>query len=97
MSEVNIAKRKEKCENCTKQVGFVLSQLILLYKCWDWKTMCWSEVLIFLTQCNKKQSEDGANSNQEGEEVNGQVVSAYLENCIADWFERQVVGLGAVV
>nr|XP_046232552.1 nuclear prelamin A recognition factor isoform X2 [Scatophagus argus] len=41
MSEVNIAKRKEKCENCTKQ-------------------------------CNKKQSDDPANSNQESDEVNGQ-------------------------
>ncbi|XP_041818479.1 nuclear prelamin A recognition factor isoform X3 [Chelmon rostratus] len=42
MSEVNIAKRKEKCENCTKQ-------------------------------CNKKQSENGANSHQERDEVNGQM------------------------
>ncbi|XP_044035274.1 nuclear prelamin A recognition factor isoform X2 [Siniperca chuatsi] len=42
MSEVNIVKRKEKCENCTKQ-------------------------------CNKKQGEDGANSHQERDEVNGQV------------------------
>ncbi|XP_038595400.1 nuclear prelamin A recognition factor isoform X2 [Micropterus salmoides] len=42
MSEVNIAKRKEKCENCTKQ-------------------------------CNKKQGENGANSQEEKDEVNGQV------------------------
>ncbi|XP_049420235.1 nuclear prelamin A recognition factor [Epinephelus fuscoguttatus] len=42
MSEVNIPKRKEKCENCTKQ-------------------------------CNKKQSDDGANSHQEREIVNGEV------------------------
>ncbi|XP_039990454.1 nuclear prelamin A recognition factor isoform X1 [Xiphias gladius] len=42
MSEVNIAKRKEKCENCTKQ-------------------------------CSKRQSEEGANSQQERDEVNGQV------------------------
>lgn len=41
MSEVNVPKRKEKCENCTKQ-------------------------------CNKKQSEDGADSHLEKEEVNGQ-------------------------
>ncbi|KAA8581087.1 hypothetical protein FQN60_002668 [Etheostoma spectabile] len=41
MSEVNIPKRKEKCENCTKQ-------------------------------CNKKQSDEGANAHQEREEVNGQ-------------------------
>ncbi|XP_034091407.1 nuclear prelamin A recognition factor-like [Gymnodraco acuticeps] len=41
MSEVNLPKRKEKCENCTKQ-------------------------------CNKKQSEDGADSHLEKEEVNGQ-------------------------
>ncbi|XP_005934439.2 nuclear prelamin A recognition factor isoform X1 [Haplochromis burtoni] len=62
MSEVNIAKRKEKCENCTKQ-------------------------------CNKKQSQDGANSNQESEEVNGQVnegsqllLSACLscDGCLSD-------------
>ncbi|KAM9837255.1 nuclear prelamin A recognition factor isoform 1-T2 [Aulostomus maculatus] len=45
MSEVQIGKRKEKCENCTKQ-------------------------------CNKKQSDDGVNSHQEGEEVNGQVSDA---------------------
>ncbi|XP_041672480.1 nuclear prelamin A recognition factor [Cheilinus undulatus] len=42
MSEVNVGKRKEKCENCTKQ-------------------------------CNKKQSEDGANSYKERDEVNGQM------------------------
>lgn len=42
MSEVKIAQRREKCENCTKQ-------------------------------CNKKQSDDGANSGLEGEEVNGQL------------------------
>ncbi|KAM7382105.1 hypothetical protein PAMA_012804 [Pampus argenteus] len=42
MSEVNTGKRKEKCENCTKQ-------------------------------CNKKQSDDGVRSQQEREEVNGQV------------------------
>ncbi|XP_053197646.1 nuclear prelamin A recognition factor isoform X1 [Scomber japonicus] len=42
MSEVNIGKLKEKCENCTKQ-------------------------------CNKKQTDDGAGSQQEGDEVNGQV------------------------
>ncbi|KAM4524033.1 nuclear prelamin A recognition factor [Odontesthes bonariensis] len=42
MSEINIAKRKEKCENCTKQ-------------------------------CNKRQGDDGAISNPEKEEVNGQV------------------------
>ncbi|KAM6964089.1 nuclear prelamin A recognition factor isoform 1-T1 [Tautogolabrus adspersus] len=42
MSEVNIGKRKEKCENCTKQ-------------------------------CNKKQSEDDADSLKETDEANGQV------------------------
>lgn len=42
MSEVSLTKRKEKCENCTKQ-------------------------------CNKKQSENGASSHQEEEEVNGQL------------------------
>eukprot|EP00064_Thunnus_orientalis_P002852 superscaffoldBa00000222_g2860 len=42
MSEVNTGKRKEKCENCTKQ-------------------------------CNKKQSDDGVSSQQERDEVNGQV------------------------
>ncbi|KAM3591656.1 uncharacterized protein V6R79_005370 [Siganus canaliculatus] len=42
MSEINVGKRKEKCENCTKQ-------------------------------CNKKQSDEGANSHQEKDEVNGQV------------------------
>ncbi|XP_058476299.1 nuclear prelamin A recognition factor isoform X2 [Solea solea] len=42
MSEVSLAKRKEKCENCTKQ-------------------------------CNKKQNDDGADSQQEKEEVNGQI------------------------
>lgn len=62
MSEVNIPKRKEKCENCTKQ-------------------------------CNKKQSEDGASSDQGKDEVNGQVpegpqllLSACLscEGCISE-------------
>ncbi|XP_071329327.1 nuclear prelamin A recognition factor isoform X3 [Trachinotus anak] len=42
MSEVNVGKRKEKCENCTKQ-------------------------------CNKKQSDEGAASQPERQEVNGQV------------------------
>ncbi|XP_026171949.1 nuclear prelamin A recognition factor isoform X3 [Mastacembelus armatus] len=42
MSEVNIAKRKEKCENCTKQ-------------------------------CNKKQSDEAADSHQERDDINGQV------------------------
>ncbi|XP_028264354.1 nuclear prelamin A recognition factor [Parambassis ranga] len=62
MSEVNTGKRKEKCENCTKQ-------------------------------CNKKQSEDGANSHKETEEVNEQanegsqlLLSACLscDGCLSD-------------
>ncbi|TNN04215.1 hypothetical protein fugu_001244 [Takifugu bimaculatus] len=62
MSEVNLTKRKEKCENCTKQ-------------------------------CNKKNSDDGAGSLQEKDEIGGQVnegsqllLSACLscDGCLSD-------------
>ncbi|XP_017271574.1 nuclear prelamin A recognition factor [Kryptolebias marmoratus] len=55
MSEVKIAKRKDKCENCTKQ-------------------------------CNKKQTEDGAISTTEAEEVNGQITEGsqlLLSSCLS--------------
>lgn len=35
------------------------------------------ELLIFYSQCNKKQGDDSANSQQERDEVNGQVMSVY--------------------
>lgn len=68
MSEINLTKRKEKCENCTKQVSF-----------WIYK-MAACEIhgfylffLSFSSQCNKKNSNDGAGSHQEKDEVSGQV------------------------
>ncbi|KAF3853134.1 hypothetical protein F7725_013822 [Dissostichus mawsoni] len=57
MSEVNVPKRKEKCENCTKQ-------------------------------CNKKQSEDGADSHLEKEEVNGQEESLKISQQNLEELER---------
>lgn len=53
MSEVNMAKRKEKCENCTKQVIFWIFITALSGRlsssCWIWKTLSccqWIQLLL---------------------------------------------------
>lgn len=78
MSEVNPGKRKEKCENCTKQVSSRLrisaSEKLNVRNV----TLLSSDQSIVLPQCNKRQSDDGANSQQEGDEVNGQVMFVTL-------------------
>lgn len=68
MSEINLTKRKEKCENCTKQVSFwiCMSGACEIH---GFYLVFWSSSL----QCNKKNSHDGADSPQEKDEVNGQV------------------------
>lgn len=66
MSEVGRTKRKEKCENCTKQVSvrcFPHGEGGLLVP----------HLSVICQQCNKKQTEDGVGPDPEQEEVNEQV------------------------
>ncbi|MED6244645.1 hypothetical protein ATANTOWER_019416, partial [Ataeniobius toweri] len=74
MSEVKMAQRKEKCENCTKQVGLCLKlafymQLFCKFISCPFCLNCYCLQM----QCNKKQGEDGANWGLENQEVHGQL------------------------
>jgi len=44
-------------------------------------------------QCNKRQGDDGAISNPEKEEVNGQVVSAYLAMLLLSGLAKLHIGV----
>ena len=48
-------------------------------------------------QCNKRQGDDGAISNPEKEEVNGQVVSAYLAMLLLSGLAKLHIGVSWLV
>ena len=84
MSEAAPAKRKEKCENCTKQVkgragsNFALSFLLVSFVIFSQTCFAIADRWLKWLQCNKKNDGGIAPSAEEEHEANGEVTTLQL-------------------